>query len=415
MLLERESMNSPTNENQQNFSLTRDENKEEVSEEKVIPSKGLSTRLILFTLFLIILGIACFFYWYLYLRLYQSTGDAYASGNYVVVNSAIEGSVIAYFADDTDLVKEGQLLVLLDSTKLQIIYEKELATLASTVLQVRQLYDAVKINTAIEENRKALLERTRYDFQNRFNLIDSGAISDEDLVHAKNDLLVAEFNFKQAEYQLQSAQAAAGNTEIEKHPLIEQQKSNVRTAYYNLRHGSIYAPFTGYVAKRSVEVGQWISPRTALMAIIPTEYVWVDANFKETQLANMRIGQPASVWLDIYGSKVVYKGKVVGIASGTGSIFSLIPPQNATGNWIKIVQRLPVRISLDPKVVEKYPLRLGLSATVDVDITNQDLPLLANIPSEKAIAQTKVFDIQMEETNQLIAAIVQENLHKSQL
>lgn len=401
--------------NQPNKTLPPSGKQENAAQVQPVAIKRRSNYMLLFTLLLTVLGIAWFLYWYFFLSLYQSTDDAYANGNYIVVNSAISGSVVSYYADDTDLVKEGQLLVQLDRTNFQVTFEKELATLASIVLDVRQLYDNVKISQANLDHRKITLERTQYDFKNRSNLVGSGAVSNEDYIHAKNDLAIAEYNFKQAQYQLQSTQAAAGNTPIEQHPLIDKQKSNIRTAFYNLRHCSIYAPSTGYVAQRTVEVGKWVTPQTALMAIIPTTYVWVDANFKETQLYNMRIGQPASVWLDIYGSKIKYEGKVLGIASGTGSTFSLIPPQNATGNWIKIVQRLPVRISLDPEMVEKYPLRLGLSANVDVDVRNLDLPLLAPVASTASVAKTIVFDIQMEEVNQMIDVIVQENLSKQRL
>ncbi len=370
--------------------------------------------LLLLTIIILVIGAVCFAYWYLYLRFYQSTDDAYVNGNYIVLNSVVSGSVVSFYADDTDLVEQGQLLVLLDRTNYAITYERELTVLAATVLEVRQLYDNVKVSQAALDNRKAVFERTEYDFKNRSNLIDSGAVSNEDFVHAKNDLMVAEYNLKQAQFQLQAAQAAAGNTAIEKHPLIEKQKANIASAFYNLQHCFIYAPYTGYIAKRTVDVGEWVTSQSSLMAIIPSTYVWVDANFKETQLTNMRIGQSATVWFDIYGSSVVYEGSVIGIASGTGSIFSLIPPQNATGNWIKIVQRLPVRISLDPELVKKYPLRLGLSANVDVNITNQDLPFLTQTTSSRPVAQTSIFDIQMEEVNQLMEKIVKENLNNQQ-
>lgn len=369
-----------------------------------------SKTLWLFTFFLILAAIAWFAYWYFYLQYHESTDDAYANGSYVSINSAINGSVIAFFADDTDLVTEGQLLVLLDPTYYKAVYDKELANLGSVVLQVRQLYGAVVSNRANVDNKKVSMARAQYDYDNRSRLIGSKAISNEDFIHSRDTLNTAELDLKQAEAQLQIALDAAGNTPIEQHPLIEQQKATVRTAYYNLQHCSIYAPTTGYIAQRTVDVGNWVTPITDLMAVIPTDYVWVDANYKETQLTYMRIGQPATVYFDIYGSKVIYKGKVLGIASGSGSVFSLIPPQNATGNWIKIVQRLPVRISLDPETVKKYPTRLGISAEVDVDITNQDLPLLATIPNKKPIAETKVFDIHMEEVNTTIDAIISKNL-----
>lgn len=370
-----------------------------------------SKALIWFTLFLIIAGIAWFCYWFFYLQYHEYTDDAYGNGNLIPINSAINGSVISFYADDTDLVKEGQLLVLLDPTDYKIIYESELANLAQVVLQVRQLYNNVQVNKASLESKKANVENLMFDYENRLQLVGSLAVSNQDFVHAKNNLLIAQLELQQSEGQLRVSLDAAGNTPPEDHPLIQQQKGKVRSAYYNLQHTEIFAPSTGYVAQRNVNVGQWVTPNTNLMAIIPTDYVWVDANYKETQLTYMRIGQPVSIWFDIYGD-VEYKGKVLGIASGTGSVFSLIPPQNATGNWIKIVQRLPVRISLDPETLKKYPIRIGLSAETYVDITNQDLPMLASAPSVKPISTTKVFDIDMAKVDDVINKVIAENMTK---
>ena len=349
-----------------------------VSPPVVTPShRGRNHTLWWFTLGIIVVGLAWFLLWFFYLQYYESTDDAYANGNMININAAVPGSVVAFFADDTDLVMEGQLLVLLDRTDYQVQYDKELAALAATVLQVRQLYDTVKVNLANVDTKRIALARTKYDHDNRQQLVGTRAISDEDYTHSKDDLSTALFTLQQAEYQLQVALAAVGNTPPEKHPMIDQQQGSVRNAFYNLTHCAIHAPATGYVAQRSVDVGEWVTTTRALMAVIPKDYVWVDANFKETQLTYMRIGQPTTVWFDMYGSKVKYTGKVLGIASGSGSVFSLIPPQNATGNWIKIVQRLPVRISLDPETLKDYPMRLGISANVDVDISDYSGPKLA--------------------------------------
>jgi len=355
---------------------------------------------------IVLAAIIWFLYWLFYLRFHAYTDDAYANGNMVNLNSAVSGSVISFYADDTDLVLEGQLLVKLDPTKYQVAFDKEMATLAERVLEVKQLYGTVEVRRAELESKRVALERAQYDFDNRSRLVTTQAISNEDFTHSKDDFLFAQAQHKQAEENLKVAQDAAGNTPWDEHPLLIEQKESVKTAYYNLKHCSIYAPTTGYVAQRAVEVGQWAEPSTNLLAIIPTNYVWVDANFKETQLTWMRIGQPATVWLDIYGSRVQYPGKVLGIASGTGSVFSIIPPQNATGNWIKIVQRLPVRISLDPEVVKKYPTRLGLSAEVDVDITNTDLPMLVPKATPKVVGRTNVFDISMETVDAQIDAVI---------
>ncbi len=361
-----------------------------------------SRNMWLFTGFLVLAGLVWLLIWFFYLQYYEFTDDAYANGSMININSAISGSAVAFYADNTDLVEEGQLLVQLDPTYYQIIFDKELAALAAIVLEVRQLYSNVQSAQANVEVKRAMLSKAKFDYDNRSLLVSSKAVSIEDFTHSKDDLTVAENGLKQAEYQLKVAIDAAGNTSPEMHPKIEQQKGNVRQAYYNLQHCEVYSPATGYVAQRAVEVGQWVTPAAPLMAVIPVDYVWVDANYKETQLTYMRVGQPAEVWFDLYGSKVKYKGKVLGIASGTGSIFSLIPPQNATGNWIKIVQRLPVRISLDPEVAEKYPTRLGISAEVYVDISNQDLPMLAQAPSGKVVAKTDVYNIHLDRVESMI-------------
>lgn len=365
-----------------------------------------NNKIIYFTLLILFLAICWFCYWFFYSRYHQYTDDAYANGSLVNINAAVSGSVIAFYADNTDLVKEGQLLISLDPTPYRVDYERELADLGATILKVKQLYDAVIENRAYVNSKKVAVSRAQYDFDNRKGLIGSKAISDEEFVHAEEDLRIAQFELDEAQAKLQGALDAVGGHPFEKHPLIESQKNKVRNAFYQLSHCSIYAPITGYVAKRVVDVGQWALQNTNLMSIIPKDYVWVDANFKETQLTKMRIGQPARVWFDLYGSKVEYKGKVLGIASGSGSVFSIIPPQNATGNWIKILQRLAVRISLDPETLEKYPTRLGISAEVYVDVTDQDLPMLAEVPSTKVVTKTEVFDIDMEPLNTLMEKMI---------
>lgn len=358
----------------------------------------------------VILGLAWFLIWLFYWRFYESTDDAYTNGNLVNVTSVISGVPIAYFTDDTDYVEEGQLIVLLDDTPYQIAYDAALANLSETVLQVKQLYDTVEVNRASVKSKRTQRDLAKFDYDNRHNLIDSKAVSNEDYIHSQSSFIVSELALRQAEFELKKAKDAAGNTPIEKHPMIETQKENVRHAYYQLKHTAIYAPVTGHVAQRNVQVGQAVSPSVPLLAIIPQGYMWVDANYKETQLTDMRVGQKATVTLDIYGGGVVYKGKVQGIASGTGSVFSIIPPQNATGNWIKIVQRLPVRIELEPEEMKKFPLRVGLSAYVDVDITDTTLPFLTTTAAKRIVAETGVFEISFDEVNKVINEIISNNM-----
>ncbi len=378
-----------------------------------LPNRRMKMMIYL-TLGILLIGLIWFLLWFFHFRYYQWTDDAYVNGDMINVTPVVSGVPIAFYADDTDLVEEGQLLVMLDSTDYQINYDRELAMLASTTLQVKQIYDRINEAQANVNAQKTSFEQARYDFENRKGLINSKAISNEDFVHARDALSISEQRFKQAQAQLQQAMAAAGPTDIAKHPSIEAQKNAVRDAYYKLKHCAVLAPATGYIAQRAVQIGQYVSQQSYLMAIIPANRMWVDANYKETQLTYMRVGQPARVTVDLYGSDVIYKGVVVGISSGTGSVFSVIPAQNATGNWIKIVQRLPVRIALDSKELTKYPLRLGLSVETNVDITQTDLPIMASTPSKSPIATTKVLDLDLVHLEAIMNEIIQDNVMQAQ-
>ncbi len=369
-----------------------------------------SKMVIYLTLGLVLIGLSWFTFWFCYLKYHQTTDDAYVNGDMIVITSVIPGTPIAFFADNTDLVKEGQLLIQLDPTAYQVAYDKELRGLAATILQVRQLYNSVHESEANVGVKQAQLATAQFNYDQRSRLEGTGGISEQEFNRTKDDLVGARKQLEQAQYQLKIAQDAAGNTTIEQHPLITTQRAVVRDAFYRLKHCSIYAPTTGYVAQLAVQLGQWASPNNALMAVIPLTHMWVDANYKETELTNMRIGQPAVVTFDIYGREVKYNGKVIGIGFGTGSVFSLIPPQNATGNWIKIVQRVPVRIGLDPEQIKQHPLRLGLSAKVDVNVAETNLPIVAQSPSTEAVATTSVFELSMNEVDALMEKILQDNL-----
>jgi membrane fusion protein, multidrug efflux system len=354
-----------------------------------------------------LIGLAWFLLWLFYLRFYAFTDDAYVNGNRVNLKSVIAGTPVAFYADETDLVLEGQLLVSLDPTAHQVAFDKQLAELASTVLKVRKIYDDVPTGQARVESQKVKVDKARYDYENRHQLVTSSAISQEDYTHSQDDLKLAESTLQEMEGDLKGLVSLRGPTPFEEHPMILAQKEAVRDAFYYLAHCSIYSPCKGYVGLRAVEIGQWVTPATSLMAIIPLEGMWVDANYKETQLTKMRMGQPAEVTFDVFGSGVKFKGKVIGIGFGSGSVFSLIPPQNATGNWIKIVQRVPVRIGIDVDDVQKYPLRLGISSSVYVDLNNQDLPWQASQPENKVVAATNVFTLKFEKLEERMNKIVQ--------
>lgn len=358
--------------------------------------------------FLVAIGFASAYLFYF--RFHESTDDAYVNGYMVNVTVQNPGRPIAFFADNTDFVERGQVLILMDPTDFQIVFDRRKAELALAAQQVRERWETVEQKKALVSLQKVELERARVDFFNRSGLVDIKAISNEDFIHSKESVEAAEANLKKAEHDLLFALAGIGSHHLANHPLIEQAKANLREAYANLKRCTILAPISGYVANRNVEVGQWVNAKDALMTIVPLDSVWVDANFKESQLRDIRIGQKVYVSVDMYGGSINFEGKVFGLTPGTGSVFSLLPPQNATGNWIKIVQRVPVRISLNSEQVRKYPVFLGLSANVNIDITNKKGDQLSTIIPQKPIASTEVFEIPLEGLEMLMQKIIEDNL-----
>ncbi|KVA71356.1 hemolysin D [Burkholderia ubonensis] len=356
---------------------------------------------------IVIAAIAYGLYYFLVARFHESTDDAYVNGNVVQITPQVTGTVIAVKADDTQTVKAGDSLVLLDPADSQVALQQAEANLAQTVRQVRGLFvndDQYRAQVAL---RQSDLSRAEDDLRRRLAVAQTGAVSQEEISHARDAVKSAQASLDTAQQQLASNRALTANTTIASHPNVLAAAAKVRDAYLANARNTLPAPVTGYVAKRSVQVGQRVSPGTPLMSVVPLNAVWVDANFKEVQLNHMRIGQPVELTADIYGSSVVYHGKVVGFSAGTGSAFSLLPAQNATGNWIKVVQRLPVRIELDPKDLEKHPLRIGLSMQVDVNIKDESGNQLGNV--QNTVYQTDVFAKYGDEANAEIARIVAEN------
>jgi len=330
---------------------------------------GKRTRqLVLLTIVLVAVAVALSLYWFLFARFYEETDDAYVGGNVVQISAQVSGTVTAIKADDTQIVKAGQPLVALDAADSKLALAQAEAALAQAVRQTRQLFlnnDTLTANiTAAETN----LARARDDLQRRQAGIASGAVSQEDLAHAQDAVKNYTAALEQARASLAANRALTDHTSVVAHPNVLQAATQVRNAYLNYARVNIVAPVAGFVSKRSVQLGQRINAGSPLMAIVPLEQIWIDANFKEGQLKHIRIGQPVEVVADVYGSGVKYKGTVIGFSAGTGSAFSLLPAQNATGNWIKVVQRVPVRIALDPQEIQAHPLRVGMSTTATVNI-----------------------------------------------
>ena len=361
---------------------------------------------------------------------YESTDDAYVAGNVVQVMPQVTGTVVAIRADDTDQVRAGQELVVLDKADAEVALEQAEAQLAQTVREVRTLYANngtlsanIASRTADVARSRNALAKAQDDYRRRAGLVESGAVSKEELQHiqaeldaARSTLAAAEAGANAAREQLGSNRALTEGTSIEQHPNVARAAARVREAYLALNRVTILAPISGQVAKRSVQVGQRVQPGTPLMAVVPLNHLWVDANFKEIQLRKMRINQPVTLEADVYGSKVEYRGRIVGLAAGTGSAFSLLPAQNATGNWIKVVQRVPVRIEFDNRELAEHPLRVGLSVVAKVDVSNQEGAQIATLsPPLRTTAayQTETYSAQDGGADSLVKKIIAANLGRS--
>lgn len=367
------------------------------------------TLLSLLAIVCIIAAIGYFVYWLLVLSHYQQTDDAYVSGNQVQIMPQVAGSVTKVWFDNTDYVKQGDILVSLDKTDAQQAYEKAMTGLATSVRQTRQAMINSKQYLANITLKKIALNQAQADLQRRIPLGKSQLIGREDLQHARDAVTSAQAALDVATQQYNANQAMLLNTSLENQPAVQQSATALRDAWLALQRTDIRSPINGYVSQRSVQVGSQISTSSALMAVVPDRQLWIDANFKETQLADVRIGQPAKIVSDIYGDDVVYHGKVVGLDMGTGSAFSLLPAQNATGNWIKVVQRLPVRVSIDPQDLAKHPLRIGLSTLVTVDTSDKQGAVLATSVRTTPAYQSNALELSLAPVNQVIAAIIHAN------
>ena len=327
-------------------------------------------NLTLVTLLFIIVALGVTLAYFLFWQHEEETEDSYVAGHLVQITPQITGTVRKVMFDDTELVKKGDVLITLDDSDFQLAYDRAQNELIQAIRQNKQQTATNSQAKAQILLRKADLARAQADLRRRELLSGTDAISGEELSHARAAVVQAQAALKAVEAAETSAQAAIGNNiPLRQQPAVQTAVSRIKDAWLNLQRTQIHAPIAGQVAKRNVQVGQRITQGVPLMAVVPLDNLWVDANFKESQLRKMRIGQSVEMVSDLYGSKVVYHGKVMGLSAGTGSAFSLLPAQNATGNWIKVVQRVPVRISLDPRELRANPLRMGLSMTVKVDIS----------------------------------------------
>jgi len=358
----------------------------------------------------VLVGLLWWGYWYFYARYYQDTDDAYVAGDLVNVMSQVSGTVISIGADETDLVRGGQELVRLDSSDSEIALRDAEARLARVVRQTRTVFANRDQLEAVVAQRRADLSKAQSDLDRRKDLTKTGAVSAEELSHAQDALSAARDGLVAAEKNLAASAALTGQTGVPDNPDVQAAATDVERAYLALRRTSIHAPVSGYVAKRAVQLGERVAPGgQPLLSIVPLERLRVEANFKEVQLSQMRIGQPVRIIADLYGGHVEYHGTVAGLGLVTGAAFALLPAQNATGNWIKVVQRVPVRIALDPQELVAHPLRVGLSTRAQVDVRDVSGQILAQAPRQTPVLETNAYDIDRQEIHARIAHIIEEN------
>jgi membrane fusion protein (multidrug efflux system) len=355
-------------------------------------------------------GLTWVLLWLFVFSLRETTDDAYVSGNQVSISTQISGTVVAVFTDDTQLVKAGQVLVKLDPTDAQVALAKAKSALGQAVRQARQLVELAGQNDAAVAGRQLELDRAQSDLARREPLLAAHAISPEEVAHAREAVKNASAALDSVKRQGAAAHALVDGTSAAENPSVLQAKAAFRDTWISAQRAAILAPVSGYVAQRSVQVGQHVQPGQALMTVIPLHDLWIDANFKEVQLAHLRIGQPAEIETDAYGSSVKFHGKVAGLGAGTGSAFALLPPQNASGNWIKVVQRVPVRITLYDNELQQNPLRIGLSTTVKVSTRDRSGAVLALASGSQAVSSTEVYTQDMAAAEAEADAVIRANL-----
>lgn len=364
--------------------------------------RNLAVITLLFILIAVVVALAYFLFW----QYEEETEDAYVAGHLVQITPQVTGTVRKVMYDDTDVVKKGDVLVALDDSDFQLAYERAQNELIQAIRQNKQ---QTAVNSKAKAQvllRKAELAKAQADLRRREALSGTDAISGEELSHARAAVVQAQAALKAVEAEETSAQAALGNNiPLRQQPAVQTAISHIKDAWLNLQRTQIRAPMNGQIAKRNVQVGQRIAQGSPMMAVVPLSNLWVDANFKESQLRQMKIGQPVEMTADLYGNKVVYHGRVMGLSAGTGSAFSLLPPQNATGNWIKVVQRVPVRISLDAKELQANPLRVGLSMKVKVDISGAGSGKNMTAAADKNVASPETEGVDWAAADALIDKI----------
>jgi membrane fusion protein (multidrug efflux system) len=362
----------------------------------------------------IVAAIGVLLYHFLYGQYHVTTKDAYVQGNLIRLQPQVSGTVTFIAFDQTQPVRRGQTLVHLDPHDADVSLSQARANLAQTVRDVVQLFAEERRQEALLYAQQAQLTLANKELARDRGLIGPHGISQEELDRTEENALNAQAGIRQAQAGLDSVRAQIAGTQPQTHPRVRLAESNLRSAWLTRNRTVVRSPVSGYLVRRQVQLGQQVTPATEIVAVTALDTVWIDANFKETQLEKIRINQPVSIKADIYGSHFEYHGRVLGLTAGTGAALAVLPPENATGNWIKIVQRLPVRVGLDQRELRDHPLFLGLSTTVNVDVHDLNGAALSNVPVWSAAMQTNVYAEQDAGVSTEIDKIVHDNLSGSE-
>jgi membrane fusion protein (multidrug efflux system) len=394
---------------------TKDENKDEKTNEKKDGKKedpkARRKKVIILSAIAAVFVLAGLAWLLLYIFVFsqrETTDDAYVKGDMVTISSRIAGTVVEVAVEETDRVHQGQVLVKLDPVDARVALMNAEGQLAQAVREAQaRMQQANQADAAIPQ-RRAQYEQARDEYNRRHPLLERRAVSAEEVDTGKRQMQQALAALQAAEREAAAAHAQVDGTTVEDFPAVIQARAQFRNAWVNNGRNAIVSPIEGYAARRQVQVGQRIQPGQDLLTVVPLSDLWVDANFKETQLEHIRIGQPVKITTDMY-SDVEYRGTVVGLNAGTGSAFSLLPAENATGNWIKVVQRLPVRVAINADYLRKHPLRIGLSTYVNVDTHDRNGRVLAETPRDKPLASTNVYEQEMDRADERAQEIIRAN------
>lgn len=367
-------------------------------------------RLWLVTAVALLIGLIYLIYWWSFASRFVVTNDAYVTGNLAPLKAQTSGTVVEVKVDNTQYVHQGDVLVRLDGLQAQVAFERAAANLADSVRQIETQFSQADMLRQKLAGKEAVLSRSRHDLLRYRSVAADGAVSAQQIEDSEFQVREQEADVMQIRAELGGAEALIRNTTPADNPKVLQAAAEFKQAYLDRIRQQIVAPVSGFVAKRGIQPGEQVKPETPLLAIVPLDYLWIEANFLEDELAGVQPGQPVEISVDLYGSDVVYHGEVLGLAAGTGSVFGLLPPDNATGNYIHIVERVPVRIGLKAEELQAKPLRPGLSAVVKIDTGRPGRSVLQPLTATPADAyKTEVYDRQLAGAEELIAKIIDAN------